>query len=515
MGLADAMKYLILAPPVITPSEPPSGAFLLTAGLNARGIEAAFLDLSILFFKRVIGSMEEGRGMPSTSKAVDYMKHSAHGYEPHRHRTFSGMLNSAMQRYSERFPGWRITLMDALPPCDQHSPQELNELFSSGGTTPFAGLWEEELLPILDDMRPETVLISLSYLSQLPAAIDLNRFLTLRGITPVVGGSLPRSLKHSGSGMDLLGSIFARLDTGDGSSLEDMQQPFLEELVWPLSLSGWDNYLTCRPVIPFALSSGCYWDGCLFCPDRGAGFRKVSPKTLHRFIESIPPEVLNRKPVLHFLDSAIPPAWLRELPAVLAGSGARWYGFVRPTGVLVSEESIMESLASSGCLMLQMGLESGSRRLLDLFGKNIDPQKAISVVRAAADAGIRTYCYLLFGLPGETTEDRRLTSEMLSSADQSIDYLNLSVFNLPRNCELAERADEFGMEVGEFPAPGHTIRLYSPFTTGESDPRSEARDFIRKELTDIPAVSQALSRTPRWFRTSHLAMMDLPGRKGL
>ena len=507
------MQYLILAPPVITPSEPPSGAFLLAAGLRARRIEAAFMDLSVLFFRRVMDSLGEGRGLPSTRRALDYMKLSLDGYGPHRHRTFSGMLNSAMQRYSERFPGWRITLMDAQPPCDQHNPGELRELFASGVETPFTTLWEEELLPALEETRPETVLISLSYLSQLPAAVDLHRFLTARGITPIVGGSLPRSLEHSGSGMGLLGSVFERMDTGDGASAAGLHNPMLDELVWPMSLTGWDEYMTSRPVIPFALSSGCYWDRCLFCPDRGAGYRKVSRRTMEQFLGSVPVEVLRRTPLFHFLDSAIPPAWLRELPDALAGTGAQWYGFVRPTGDLTRDDGSMYVLADSGCLMLQMGLESGSPRLLEVFDKGIHPGRGLAAVRSAADAGIRTYCYILFGLPGETGEDRGLTAALLADAGQGMDFLNISVFNLPRDCELAERAAEFGMDVGDFPASADAIRLYSPFTTGDSDPRTSARDFIRTGMAGIPGVAGALSRTPKWFRTSHLALMKLPGRR--
>ena len=49
------MDYLVLAPPVCTPAEPPSGAFLLAAGLKGRGYDVGLLDLSLELFHQFIG----------------------------------------------------------------------------------------------------------------------------------------------------------------------------------------------------------------------------------------------------------------------------------------------------------------------------------------------------------------------------------------------------------------------------------------------------------------------------
>ena len=56
---------------------------------------------------------------------------------------------------------------------------------------------------MLASERPRRVLVSLAYLSQLPAAIDLVRFLDRLGVNRAVGGSLPRSLAATGAGLDL------------------------------------------------------------------------------------------------------------------------------------------------------------------------------------------------------------------------------------------------------------------------------------------------------------------------
>ena len=508
------MQFLILAPPIVIPTEPPSGPFILAAALRARGIEAAMMDLSLAFFRRLLDRAPEGRGHPPVPKALEYFRSSEAGYDPHMHRTASGIVRSAVSRFARGFPEWRLSLMDSTPPCDPHSPGDLAKLFAGAAETPFTGLWEEELDPVLDQLRPREVLVSISYLSQLPAAVDLQRHLAARGIRPMVGGSLPRSLEMSGEGLELLAGVFPGLTLDDGSELAGGGDPLLSRLTWPLNAGPEPDYFTARPVIPFTLSTGCWWDRCLFCPDRGRDHLTLAPEVLEGFIASIPGSVMDRRPLFHFLDSAIPPSALSALPGILSGSGASWFGFVRPTDHLLRPESLIERLAESGCTMLQTGVESGSGSILDRFQKGLDPSTALQVLRCSAEAGIRNYVYLLLGLPGETAEDREMTRCLVDDAGDSLDFLNISVFNLPRSSELLSRAEEFGIVPGDFDAPSHAVRLYRPFTEGSGrDTRAEARTFIHDRLNTDPVASAALTRTPRWFRGSHMALMRLEDRR--
>jgi hypothetical protein len=387
---------------------------------------------------------------------------------------------------------------------------ELSEYFASGCQHPFSGFWDDTLDGVLREEKPREVMISVSYLSQLPAAVDLHRYLTERGFSPLVGGSLANSLFMTGTGFDLLESVFPGVRTGDGSELMDTEEPALSGLAWPRMLSGWD-YLCRRPVIPFSLSTGCFWNRCLFCPDRSTDFYRVPLESLTGIAGEIPSSLPGGRPLFHFLDSAIPPAALAGAANVVNGIDGSFYGFVRPTGDLL-EETVLDDLSRDGCLMLQMGVESGSRELMDRFDKGLDPLISLDVMEGVAAAGIRTYIYMLLGLPGETAGDHEETAALLERAGDSLDFLNVSVFNLPRNSELAGRAAEFGMRITDFDAPDHAIRLYSPFTCSGGSPREEARIFIRRHLSAIAAVERALKNTPRWFRGPHMALMDIPGR---
>jgi hypothetical protein len=504
------MKYLVTAPPVITPSEPPSGAFLLAAGLSARGIESVFLDLSLEYFKYIFSNSPEGRGFPSVPPALDYLQNNP-SYTPQQHRTASGILNSSMKHFSDRYPGWRITLMDLVPPEAVHRPSEIERICSEG-ITPFSAFWEEYLLPRLSQYKPERVLVSLSYLSQLAAGIDLVLFLRKAGFQVTVGGSLLNSLSRTGKGYELVRCVLPESSLSDGSIIPGFSssgEPFLSRLSWPVNLSDW-NYISGRPVIPYTLSTGCYWNRCLFCPDSSRKFTVYTQETFERFISSIPPGLMENNPVVHFLDSAIPAGALESVLPLLNRYNLDFYTFARPENWITG---LADRLSESGCLMLQLGAESGSASLLDRFDKGINPDTSLEVIKSCADAGIRTYVYMLQGLPGETESDLNATSKFLEEAGDSIDFINFSIFNLPVNCELTERASEFGIDLIDPALPEDTIKLYTPYTYEGNNPRIQARRAVSEYFTGISSVAEALNRTPKWFRTSHFPLMKIPGRK--
>ena len=90
----------------------------------------------------------------------------------------------------------------------------------------------------------------------------------------------------------------------------------------------------------------------------------------------------------------------------------------------------------------------------------------------------------------------------------------MSLFNLPRYCELSHKAAEEGIAITDFPDDRELIRLYWPFTVDGRSPRNDARDFLKQRFDTDPAVRAARLRTPRWLRAAHLALMRLENRRG-
>ncbi len=500
------IDFLVVSPPVCTPSEPPSGAFLLASALKARGFEAVLLDLSLEYYLSILEDRADGQ----TASALDYLRGLGGGFTPHGHRTASGHVHRALG-FESRRTGWKTTLMDLEPPCGCHSPSGILELCRRGAT-PFGSLFERVLDAALDDLSPGTVLVSVSYLSQLAGAVDTIHHSTRRGFRTIAGGSLPNSLRETGEGAEGLEAALGRVEYGDGGSLAGLDPgvPMTRVLAWP-DTAGRTAYISPRPVVPFALSTGCYWNRCLFCPDRTQPFRRTGPEALVSLLEGAPESVRASGPVVHLLDSALAPALLEEALPALAGSSAAFYGFARPSRELLAGD-LVERAAEAGCAMLQLGVESSDRRLLDSFDKGTDPDSAAEALERISASGTRTYCYFLFGLPGEDGASREHTLGFIEENSHRIDFANLSIFNLPVNCELADRASEFGIEILPLVRNGELMRLYAPFTCSGVAPRYEVRRFLSAARAASTGLRSIVSRTPRWFRAAHLAMLDIEGR---
>jgi len=486
------LSYLILSPPVHQPSEPPSGAFLLSSALAARGIEAPFFDLSLEFFHYAL----EKSGV-NTAPAIRYMTAPPGGaYTAHQHASHSGVIMAALKRYIGGFPGWRLTPMDCVPPGGLHRPGKLPVT-----NTPFTGFYEEILGPMLNRFSTETVLVSVAYLSQLPAAVELSRFLKRAGRKHICGGSLPESLSRTGTGLSLLKESLRSVSTGDGSELfPSTPNGVLDQLAYPELLSE-RVYLSPAPVLPLTFTIGCIWNRCLFCPDREKPLRQVPASAAERMIEEAP-----RGSMIHFIDSTMPVERVSGILPVLRDRNARFFGFARATGEFLGE-GLLNAWADAGCAMLQWGLESGSQDILKRFGKGINLETAKRVLKESAALGIRNYVYLLFGLPGESWADRKMTLELVRSSGADMDFLNTSVFNLPVDCELSRNHRDFRMELGAYDEGEDVIRLYRPFTCCGANPREEAKAFLRNTFDTDPAAAVLAAATPRWFRAAHMAFM--------
>ena len=498
-GDIDLNRAAVIVPPVITPSEVPAGAFMLASGLMARGVEAPIHDLSLGFFLWLFGSHGHQTGYPNCSPALEYLRNPEEGfYTPHKHRSCCGVLQSALKKYAGDFPGWKLSLMDSAPPGMVHSTNGLCKL-AEEGRTPFSEYLHHWFRKQGDTFQ--RALVSLSYISQLPAAVEVAHLLKSNGKRVTVGGSLPAALKQTGRGIELLEGCFDELLTDDGRSLVNENGPLMSKLEWPVFAME-QKYLSSSQFIPFPLTTGCIWNRCLFCPDRDKPYTDIPGKNLENLLQRT-----SGDSIVHLIDSAIPPSGLRSILPLLKEMSSGFYGFARPEAALL-EPGLLRDYRDAGCIMLQTGVESGSEEILRRFAKGFLPGTAEKVVKASHGEGILNYVYLLFGLPGETEFDRNSTLDLVKRVDREIDYMNISVFNLPEKSELTERAEEFGIQSGEYDPSSSVLRFYRPFRMiNGSDPRTEARNYLNNVFRKEPSVERILMQTPKWFRAGHMALM--------
>jgi hypothetical protein len=212
--------------------------------------------------------------------------------------------------------------------------------------------------------------------------------------------------------------------------------------------------------------------------------------------------------MLHLTDSSLPPEHLERVAEVIREGGLRltWHGFVRAEASF-ADPAFTRHLAEGGCSMLQIGVESGSPAMLRRMGKGIDPEMSRQVLRATSAAGIKNHVYLLFGMPGETDEDREMTLKLVREEAAHIHAINPAILNLPLGSPIYQHAEKFGItELLPF-APDTDLSLSVDFRCGASHPRKEARMWLAHRFFKDPLVRKIQGHLKASFKANHLCFL--------
>lgn len=104
--------------------------------------------------------------------------------------------------------------------------------------------------------------------------------------------------------------------------------------------------------------------------------------------------------------------------------------------VNVLTESKIKMLKELGCSAIHLGVESGSQRILNMMNKGIQIPDVIRCADLIHKYGIELRTFILFGIPGETPNDIKLTEELLKqirpdeiAAQVYIPYNNTLLYN--------------------------------------------------------------------------------------
>jgi hypothetical protein len=254
-----------------------------------------------------------------------------------------------------------------------------------------------------------------------------------------------------------------------------------------------NEYLAPGPILPYNSSTGCYWGKCSFCPETAEGsiYSQLSKDAVTKELYVLSSEF---KPILtHLVDNAVSPAVMEGLCS--NPPGVSWYGFARLTNHLTNSD-FCHALRRSGCVMLKLGLESGSQAVLDAMKKGNNLAWSSDALRSLKLAGIATYVYLLFGTPWETEADALETLEFVAQHSPYIDFLNIAIFNLP-----IKSAEACLLHTKDF--YDGDLSLYTDFFHPHGWDRIRVKKFLDKKFRRHPAIQHILRRHPLTFGSNH------------
>jgi radical SAM superfamily enzyme YgiQ (UPF0313 family) len=496
---------LLIYPPVAKPCEPPAGIAKLCGALNHHGVRYRVLDANLE------GLLSLLKTPPSssdtwTSRAVRHLSRhvaSLNGWNAYqddgRYRRAVGDLSRLLEMTAHSS---RVRLGLANYQHEELSPARSTDLIRAAEhpeTNPFYPYFKKGLTDYLKGEQPSMTGFSLNYLTQALCTFAMIGFLRREyaGVKLVLGGGLVTSWMRNPHWQNPFKGWVDHLVAGPGEpallsftgatlSKDNHFRPNYDS--FPIK-----DYFAPGPILPYSCSSGCYWNKCLFCPERAEG-NAYHAIPADKVIDDLLCLVDIHKPVLiHFLDNAISPSLMNTISE--HPPGVPWYGFARMTRHLTDPEFCL-ALKQSGCVMLKLGLESGDQKVLDSLQKGIDLEEASSALKNLKKAGIATYIYLLFGTPPEGLIEARRTLEFVVEHQDCISFLNLAIFNMPIHGPEVQQMETKTFYEGD-------LSLYTSFDHPKGWSRQKVRQFLDKEFKRHPATASILRRDPPVFTSNH------------
>ncbi|MFV0438649.1 MAG: B12-binding domain-containing radical SAM protein [Desulfopila sp.] len=498
------MHILLLHPPQAKPAEPPAGIPLLAAALRAHDVSCTCCDLNIEGLSFLLDTAVNADDTWSHRATKNRFHHLAALTGPpgyHRRSQYRRAVTD-LNRYLDncgRQNGIQLSLANYQDPG--LSPLQSEDLLASADQyrhNIFYPFFARRLRQLIARTSASHVGLSLNYLSQALCTFAIAGFLKeeFPHLTLILGGGLVTTWLHNPSWQRPFAGLIDHLVSGPGEDrlLELLTANPPGRRVAP-DYSDFRDYRYLAPgfILPYAASTGCFWRNCSFCPETSEGnsYRPVPPQTAITEIEALIRQ--NRPSLLHLLDNAVSPALLARL--VHRPLPVPWYGFVRFSAEL-ADPAFCRQLRRAGCVMLKLGLESGSQTVLDQMGKGIELQLVARVLAALRQAGIATYIYLLFGTPAETLSEARLTLDFVRSHHNEIDFLNLAIFNLPVGSPETARLVTRDFYLGD-------LAIYRDFHHPKGWHRQEIRRFLDHEFKREPAIHEILLNDPPLFTSNH------------
>ena len=167
------------------------------------------------------------------------------------------------------------------------------------------------------------------------------------------------------------------------------------------------------PIFPVRGSRGCPYNCayCNFCNNRK--FRLKNADIIAQEVKGLVDT--GRVRMIRFTDDNLfltrnhVEEYCSKLIAI--GREFKWNSFIRASSI--TKENV-QLLKDSGCVLAQIGMESGSRKILKGMNKKDTPEHYLEVIDLLNTHGISTQLYFIIGFPGETEETMQETIDMIN-----------------------------------------------------------------------------------------------------
>lgn len=153
------------------------------------------------------------------------------------------------------------------------------------------------------------------------------------------------------------------------------------------------------------------------CTNCQPALRKIAGYYRQRSVDNVIEEIKFMKKkygarLFGFIDNTftINYKWVEEFCEKVKKLNIIWSGAAT---IKTVDKKLLQKMKDANCAKISFGVESGSQRVLDeVLNKNITAEKARNVIKWCNEVGLRTNCWFMIGIPGETKEEMMETVEM-------------------------------------------------------------------------------------------------------
>lgn len=253
-----------------------------------------------------------------------------------------------------------------------------------------------------------------------------------------------------------------------------------------------DNYLAPEIVLPMQASRGCYWKQCTFCDhDYGVEYNLKSPSKLIKEMRALKENYNIQN--YEFIDEAISPSYLRKMSQAMIDDklDVKWFMYARTEKGFTKE--LLDLAYQAGCRMIMWGVESGSKRIMELINKGVDLDNRFEPLKNANSAGIWNFCFTFFGFPTETPEEAMLTINMIMDNKDIINSFGQSMFTLGKHTKLRQEPEKYGITNIKEDEEDLSTKLHYEIIEGMNQIQ------VDKACELCSAISEQIYFSPLWF----------------
>lgn len=219
--------------------------------------------------------------------------------------------------------------------------------------------------------------------------------------------------------------------------LDSLAFPARDLVLFPERYSLWDMGV-------MVTSRGCPFN-CAFCGAQNIWGRKTRYRSLDNIMTEIKEivKIYNTKQIFFWDDTFnLNRERLVDLCQRLISEkiGITWRCTAR---VDLLDEELLIMMRKAGCNSMDIGIETGSERMLRIINKELTPEQIIKGIKVIRKFGINFNAFFMIGFPDEAEEDIRDTFELMKRKEMG--NIILSIFTPYPGTALYKRSEELGL----------------------------------------------------------------------